>query len=205
MTRLNDDIDYFVYLHTLLGEFGTIERQQLLPNKERETNSHHSFSLALICYELSKKYAPELDTEKVLLYSLIHDLPEIFTGDVNTLIASKEELIAKQAADEIALKKTEILFFMAPNIISTLKEYENKTTPEALFVWWIDKIMPALAHLHNGGILLKEFKVDTVEKLSAHKERLLEKLAHYGKPPECAKKIVDECYTKMYEMLERWN
>ncbi len=73
-----------IELSRLLGEFGQIKRMAKLPNGDDETDSHHSFSLALTAYELAAQFAPELDQRKILLYSLVHDLPELITGDVNT-------------------------------------------------------------------------------------------------------------------------
>lgn len=201
MMNLSD----LVYFHSLLGEFGLIEREQLLPNNEKETDSHHSFSLALICYELAKQYEPDLDTEKVLLYALTHDLSELITGDVNTLTATQAELDAKAVVDALALPKTQMLFHMAPYISEALQRYDAKLDDEALFVWWIDKCMPALAHLYNDGILLHEFNVNTVEKLSAHKKLTITKLTKYGLPPLYAITLINDVYDAMYEMLEKEN
>lgn len=66
----NSTIQEILTLSRLLGEFGGIQRATKLPNGDRETDSHHSFSLALISYELARQYAPELGAHKILLYSL---------------------------------------------------------------------------------------------------------------------------------------
>jgi 5'-deoxynucleotidase YfbR-like HD superfamily hydrolase len=97
----------FIELSKILGEFGQIKRATLLPNSEFETDSHHSFSLALIAFELASQYAPELEIKKILLYALVHDLPELVTGDVQTLTATSDELDIKAQVDAHAITKIE--------------------------------------------------------------------------------------------------
>ena len=79
------NIREIITLSELLGEMGDIKRGTRLPNGESEPDSHHCFMLALTAYEVCKKIGLALDFEKLLLYGLVHDLPEIINGDVWTL------------------------------------------------------------------------------------------------------------------------
>jgi 5'-deoxynucleotidase YfbR-like HD superfamily hydrolase len=47
-----------IELSKLLGDFGQIERVTRLPDGRPESDSHHSFSLALISFELATQFAP---------------------------------------------------------------------------------------------------------------------------------------------------
>src|ERR1700756_2956489 len=97
----------------VLFQFGQIKRATKMPNGEFESDSHHSFTLAVVGYELAKLYAPELDAYKVMAYGLVHDLPEVITGDMPTLLASSEELLRKKEQDRVALIALKQIFNVA--------------------------------------------------------------------------------------------
>ncbi len=51
----------------------------------RETTAAHSWRLALLCAVICGNY-PEPDFKKVMLISLIHDLGEVYDGDISALL-----------------------------------------------------------------------------------------------------------------------
>jgi 5'-deoxynucleotidase YfbR-like HD superfamily hydrolase len=193
--------DVFV-LSDLLGEFGLIKRASLLPNGEPETDSHHSFSLALIAYEFACQYAPELDSNKILLYALVHDLPELVTGDVVTLTASTAQLIEKAKADRLALDETVQKLATAPHIIAALTKYENKIDDEAMFVYWIDKMVTIPTHFYDNGANLRTLGVHNRQDIQQWYERTLAKLQKQPREPHVsAVAALKLAYTKMYDEL----
>jgi 5'-deoxynucleotidase YfbR-like HD superfamily hydrolase len=189
-------------LSDLLGEFGLIKRASLLPNGEPETDSHHSFSLALIAYEFACQYAPELDSNKILLYALVHDLPELVTGDVVTLTASTAQLIEKAKADRLALDETVQKLATAPHIIAALTKYENKIDDEAMFVYWIDKMVTIPTHFYDNGANLRTLGVHNRQDIQQWYERTLAKLQKQPREPHVsAVAALELAYTKMYDEL----
>lgn len=190
-----------IELSRLLGEFGQIKRAAKLPNGEHETDSHHSFSLALIAFELAAQFAPELDHKKILLYSLVHDLPELVTGDVNTLRSSQEELLKKAKQDQEALEKTKRILEFSPNIIVALEAYESKADQEALFVYWIDKMIVIPPHFFDKGENLKRLGVTNRGDIKQWYEKTLSKLHRHGGPHISAVKILELAYRKMHDEL----
>ncbi|HEY5140210.1 MAG TPA: HD domain-containing protein [Methylococcales bacterium] len=197
-TTITDVIE----LSTLLGEFGQIKRVTLLPNGEQEPDSHHSFSLALIAYELACQYAPELNPSQVLLYGLVHDLPELVTGDVVTLTATTEELDKKADEDALAIAETEQKFAAAPNIVV----YEAKSNDEALFVYWIDKMITIPTHFYDNGTNLHKLGIKNQQDIRQWYERTLTKLhKQTRKPHDSAVSILELAYTKMHDELLETN
>lgn len=191
-----------IELSRLLGEFGQIKRATLMLNGESESDSHHSFALALIAFELAQQYAPELDSKKILLYSLVHDLPELVTGDMQTLTASAEELRAKAKRDEAAFKEAKRHFVAAPNIIAALEAYEEKRDDETLFVYWIDKMITIPTHFYDAGANLRALGVVDREGIQGWYERTLEKLQRQkGTPHLSAVKVLEMAYRKMHDEL----
>lgn len=127
-----------IAMSEVLFEFGQIMRATKMLNGAFESDSHHSFTLSLIAYELALDYAPELDAAKVMAYGLVHDLPELISGDVPTLLSSSEELLRKKEIDRVAVTCLHATLGMAPNIMSLIEAYERCKDEEAKFVYgWI--------------------------------------------------------------------
>lgn len=186
----------------LLGEFGQIKRVTLMPGGDYESDSHHSFSLALIAFELASQYAPELDTQKLLLYSLVHDLPELVTGDISTLKLSPEDLEKKAKADALAIAQTEKLLANAPNVLRAIQAYEAKADDESLFVYWIDKMMTIPTHFYDNGANLRRLGIQNQQDIREWYERTLAKLQKQKRQPHAsAITIFELAYQKMHDEL----
>ena len=203
MKRVQDKtVLELIELSRLLGEFGQIKRGTRLPGGEQETDSHHSFSLALIAYELASQYAPELDAKKILLYSLVHDLTELVTGDLDTLRATPEELEKKAKAEATALAETEKVLSSAPNIIAALKAYEAREDDESLFVYWIDKMATIPTHFYDNGANLRRRGVYTQSDIQKWYETTLAKLQKQKRAPHLsAVTVMELAYRKMHDEL----
>lgn len=191
-----------ITLSKLLGEFGSIQRAVYLPSGELETDSHHSFALALIAYELAKQYAPELDSSKIMLYGLVHDLTELITGDTVTLTASAEELQEKSKRELQALPSLRRLLKDAPHVLSAAETYEANKDQEALFVYWIDKMITIPTHFYDHGANLRALGIKNRQDISKWYERTLEKLQKQQLTPHTsAVQILELAYQKMREEL----
>ena len=103
-----------------------------------ESDADHSFGVAMLVLLLAPT---SLNKLKCLEMALIHDLAEIYAGDHTPFdTITKEEKYTKelkaitQIADELNY----------PQLIELFKEYEEKTTPEAIFVKLADKLETVL-------------------------------------------------------------
>ncbi len=197
-----DTILELIELSRVLGEFGQIKRVTLLPGGDQESDSHHSFSLALIAYELALQYAPELDASKVLLYALVHDLPELVTGDMNTLTATAEQLEQKAKAESEMLEQAEAMLAIAPNVLTAVKAYEAKSSDEAMFVYWLDKMITIPTHFYDNGENLRKLGIANRADIQAWYERTLTKLRKSPRDPHAsAVSIMELAYRKMHDEL----
>ena len=191
-----------ISMSSVLFEFGQIKRATKMPNGEYESDSHHSFTLALIGYELSRAYAPELDASKVMAYALAHDLPEVISGDIPTLLSSNEELRLKKERDREALAGLHDSLYMAPNVLALVEAYEACSDEEAKFVYWLDKTMTILTHFFDAGQNLYNLGVRDQAAIEAWYERLQEKLRlNAANPHQTAVEILEELYQKMHDEL----
>ena len=186
-----------IELSRILGEFGQIERATRLPDGRPESDSHHSFSLALISFELAMQFAPELDTKKILLYSLVHDLPELVTGDLNTLTATSADLALKSHQDKNAFAEVKKIFEKAPSILGAIKAYDTKEDEESLFVYWVDKIVTIPTHFHDKGKNLQELGIINKSDIREWYSRTLDKLNKHKQPHVSAVQVLELAYTKL--------
>lgn len=148
-TRLKQQFDFLVEIDKL--KLITRQTRLLCDNNRRENDAEHSWHLALYVMIL-KEYSnvPDLDWLRVIKMVLIHDLVEIYAGDV-FIYDDKLREQKKQLEQEAANK----LFAILPDdqcseMHALWNEYENKSTPEAKFAAVVDKLQPFLHNYYNA-------------------------------------------------------
>lgn len=143
------NIDEVIDLSNLLAGLAHVKRATKLPNGEFESDSHHSLSLALISYDIASKYCPELDTAKLLVFAMSHDLLEIITGDEDTLHYNPSELEAKRRREEQALHEFDRVFERYPVLKQAMYDYDKLDTPEAATIFVLDKACTTWTHFSD--------------------------------------------------------
>lgn len=134
---------------------GQTPRATRHPDGERESDTTHTVMLALAAAWLVAHVPAlqELRLERVLLYALVHDLPEALAGDVNTLHGlTPGERDAKREREERAVESIDAV---VPWLATQMRSYERGEDVEADFVRYLDKIMPKLTHILDGGASLR--------------------------------------------------
>lgn len=111
----------------------------------RESTAEHSWRLALLVYVLSE-YFPNIDLSKALIMSLVHDIGEIYEGDISAKLKPDKEV--KHKAEYKAAKK---VFALLPQpqsgrLMDIWSEYNEGSTPEAKLVKAIDKAETIIQH-----------------------------------------------------------
>lgn len=131
----------------LFDQFARTYRIPRLSNGDRENDVEHSFLLASIATNLAQELRPDLDIYHILRYSLVHDMPEIKTGDVATFSTSPEEQAEKERREKEALD--ELLAELPPLDAEALRKYEKKTpqrhTGLAMWTKWLPSWLTLLA------------------------------------------------------------
>jgi len=153
-------LEFFEFLHKSTN----IKRTVKLQGKEDfENNAEHSFQLALLCWYLVDYFNLKLNRELILKYTLAHDLVEVYAGDTDPFIHSKEFISSKSEREAQAIHKIESKFFGFENLIQTIKQYEEKDDDEAKFVYVVDKIVPSINTYLSADTYYKDNDV-TLEK-----------------------------------------
>ena len=168
--------DYLLNLGDFAMRFAEVERAPRYISGKRENDAEHSFHLALSATELAADYYPELDLGLITQFSLVHDLPELYSGDVWTIGISDEDRSKKEQAEKVANQK--LVTELPPHISQLLSRYEKQKEPEARFVRFIDKLMPDVIHILDGDAnsFKEDHKINDLKKLKEIDDIFTEKL-----------------------------
>lgn len=149
---MQPDIHRLVELQKLLSEFTQVERsvhRNHLGKYVTENDVEHSYNLAMTAWYLSTWFT-ELDKNLLIQYALVHDLVEVYAGDTY-IYGTKDSIDSKQDREAAALKRLKKEWRDFPDMLASIDEYESKKSPEARFVYALDKLMPImLVYLHDG-------------------------------------------------------
>lgn len=143
MSKADPNMERIAELQRMIADFAKIERHVHLADSGRPENDvEHSFGLALTCWFIAHKAAPELDLQKILLYALAHDIVELHAGD--TFIFDTERVKGKSAREDAAIDQLYKDWPDFPELAQAAYDYKNKANAEAKFVYAIDKLLPPI-------------------------------------------------------------
>lgn len=151
-----------------------ILRQTLLTNgTQREDDSQHAWHMAVMTLLLSEYSNEPIDVLKTISMLLIHDLVEIDAGDT---FAYDEE--GKKTQRERELRAADRIFSILPEdqrdkFRSLWDEFEEGTSPEALFAHTMDNIQPTMLNAATNGKMWKEKQVHLSGILNRNKTTAL--------------------------------
>ena len=110
-----------------------------------ESTAEHTWHLALFAGIMLEHY-PELDVGKTLLMCLIHDIGEIYDGDISAALLSDSS--QKYQGEHRAAER---VFSLLPDrqkksFMDLWQEYEDGRTPESRLVKALDKAETIIQH-----------------------------------------------------------
>lgn len=179
-TKLQQAHDDLMQLGELTVRFADVHRSTLYPDGHYENDTEHSFHLAISATEIAASYHPELDVGLVSQFSIVHDLAEIYAGDVPSFTLTDAERAKKEAAEKIGLER--LLNELPSHTAKLLRRYEEQQEPEARFVRLIDKLLPPIIHAvaleANKEDFLDRYNIQTAEDIDKGNELFLARLQH---------------------------
>ena len=129
-------------LHTAEG-LKDVTRHAYTSRRRHESVAEHSWRLCLMAFFLRDEF-PEVDMDKVIRMGLVHDLGEIFTGDIPTFLKTaadtekEDDLLAQWVATLPAPYRTEMA--------ALYDEMNALQTPEAKLYKALDKLEAVIQH-----------------------------------------------------------
>lgn len=196
----------YVDLAQLVLRFGMIERKTKHEDGETyESDATHTVMLGVVACQFAARHYPWMDLGAVAQYALVHDLVEVYAGDVNTLHGlSDAERESKRMREAMAYRR--IKRNMGGWVAGTIRDYEtysvNPSYPEeARFVKAMDKLLPKLTHILNEACTLKDSGMDRETFLKRMAEQADEMRAYAGDFPELFE-LKAELVRTIADMLE---
>lgn len=136
-------MDRLADLQQLIADFSKVKRAVPLADaNDAENDVEHSYGLAITCWYLHDKIAPELDLSKILRYALAHDIVELHAGD--TFIFDVEAVATKYDREKAAIRMIENDWSDFPMITEFAENYADRVDDEAKFTYAVDKILPVI-------------------------------------------------------------
>jgi putative hydrolase of HD superfamily len=150
----NEQAKRLLDLQTILIQFLEIDRKVFVPDGKLtdrfENDVEHSFNLAMLGWYLSQVY-PSLDKNLIIQFALIHDLVEVYAGDIMAIGRTEEEQKNKDLAEKEALINLQKQWPDFSDMTNMIEKYEEQKLPEAVFVKSLDKLAPLLLQILSKG------------------------------------------------------
>lgn len=180
-----------IRFNNLLLDFQKVERVLYVPGTDRKENDfEHSYQLTMLAWYILEHGNFSLDTHLVIKYALIHDLVEVYAGDV-PFHASKEERLEKVEREKKAATKLSKQFPKFKELHVLVKQYEAKENSESKFVGALDTIVPMLNIYADGGRAWREQGVTLDEEFVKRKKTV------------CAAPELEPYLNDIIEMLQK--
>ena len=138
-----------------------------VPKERCESVAEHSFGVAVLALWLVDAYYPELDAGKVLRMALLHDIGEIYAGDLipsDSVSPQEKHQREEQSVDKVLAK------LPAGDVYRAVwGEFEAGDSPEARLVRQVDRLemgFQAGVYASQGLARLGEFSASARRELS---------------------------------------
>lgn len=172
MFRLDAQVEFLLTCDRLKA----VTRTTLLHSGERAENSaEHSWHLALMALTLGEYAPPGTNLNRVMELLVVHDLVEVYAGDMHF---DQSEASKKQQAQHEAEAAARLFRQLPPDQCDTFRqawqEFEARQSPEARFARALDALQPMLLTWGTGGIGSAAHPELTLGRLLALKRPALE-------------------------------
>lgn len=140
-----------LFLKEIEGMKQILRQTMLADYSRRENDAEHSWHFAVMAMILAEYADPEVNMYRVLKMALVHDLVEVYAGDIFAYDEQgnrDKEQREQQAADRI--------FGMLPEdqgkeLRSLWEEFDAMETKDALYAACIDRLQPFINNYYTHG------------------------------------------------------
>jgi len=118
-----------------------------------DTSAAHSWQLAFAAYTIASEFSLELDLLRCMGLALVHDLPEVYTGDKDAVdvLNGKVSREEKNHQEAVFMGNFSDTFFSSQTMYDLWEEYKEQKTLEAKFINALDKL-ESFIHLNEHGV-----------------------------------------------------
>lgn len=143
-----NNIDKVIRFIKEIENLKSVTRTAWTKTGRRESTAEHSWRLAMLLMVLREDFK-DLDIDKAIKMSLVHDLGELYDGDISAKLQNDNDNKAEMEEKAMRRMLTILPENLAENIYDLWKEYNECSTKEAKLVKAMDKL-ETIVH-HNQG------------------------------------------------------
>lgn len=153
---MKKDLDQLLDFVKFTHEIRNVRRAVLLEDDSRQENdAEHMYQLALTVWFLIEKDNLKLDKFRAVGLALVHDIVEVYAGDVPSYLPEHSHP-SKAENERLAAARIKREWRTFKSLNSLIHEYEERQTPEAKFVYALDKLIPVVNnYLYDGRVWRK--------------------------------------------------
>lgn len=178
-TSLAGRIEMLSQLSDLYSTFMKVQRATYRDGRP-ETDGEHTLHAMFLAVAYTAKYHPEFDSGEVALLMMIHDLDEVYAGDVNSLMADNQGMQQKELDEARDRQRLRGELSGAPFILSLLERYWAQEEPIVRYVRAFEKFDPSFSHKRDGGAAIQAMGITTKEQYQKLDARSVERMAAYA-------------------------
>ena len=137
MSKEENVVRFYVLCNKLKDVIRTGWKKWNVKRSRLESVAEHIWGVQMLAIALHSEYKYDVDIMKVIYMLAIHELEEIYIGDLTQFEISKEE---KEKIGKEAVAKVLCNLLKKDEIINLIKEFEERKTKEAMFAYHCDKL-----------------------------------------------------------------
>lgn len=132
-------------LITFSQKFAAVTRTVKIGLRESyESDAEHSHQVGFIAWYIAERLNLKTDKGKILEYSTVHDLVEVYARDTDPHLHSVEFKNSKTERERVSLERIKTEFPDFPSLYKTIQAYEAHADAESRLVYIVDKILPVI-------------------------------------------------------------
>ncbi|MCI6456530.1 MAG: HD domain-containing protein [Clostridium sp.] len=140
-----NNIDKVIRFIKEIENLKSVTRTAWTKTGRRESTAEHSWRLAMLLMVLREDFK-DLDIDKAIKMSLVHDLGELYDGDISAKLQNDNDNKAEMEEKAMRRMLTILPENLAENIYDLWKEYNECSTKEAKLVKAMDKLETIVQH-----------------------------------------------------------
>ena len=140
-----NNIDKVIRFIKEIENLKSVTRTAWTKTGRRESTAEHSWRLAMLLMVLREDFK-DLDIDKAIKMSLVHDLGELYDGDISAKLQNDNDNKAEMEEKAMRRMLTILPENLAENIYNLWKQYNECSTKEAKLVKAMDKLETIVQH-----------------------------------------------------------